>query len=214
VGRLISPMIGGDFYVCTATIVGKRHIISASHCGIWHNLTDDSGPEPMIFQPGYNFGPVYPESQVIHSYWYKKVTGEVGDIGSNKGGDWLVGVLDREIESTNGKFGQELVYNSGWNGLDLWDGLGYPIDFDKHAEQQVYQGPMAVVTAMNGQYGELYYMEGVATTGSSGGPLYGIYKNLPQIIGTIAGPVNQFGMVVHGGPQMFDLIAKALAEYP
>jgi hypothetical protein len=204
------PMIGGTVRFCTAAIVGKRHIISASHCAVWHNLQDDSAPDPMIFEPGYNLGSWYPSAQVIHSYWITKVGGETWQQG-DVGGDWLVGVLDRDIENTNGIFGQQL-YDSRWNGQYLWESIGYPDDFD---EEQVLQSPMAVVQIANVQHGEIYVVGGTSVEGDSGSPLYGTFQNSPRLIGVVVGEAsNPFIMAAHGGLLMFDLIATAKAEYP
>jgi V8-like Glu-specific endopeptidase len=79
--------------VCTATLVGSRHILASSHCAFWHNYEDDSGPDPMIFQPGYSMGYMYPDAQVIHVYWTTKVENRPWMLGDS-GGDWLVAVLD------------------------------------------------------------------------------------------------------------------------
>jgi hypothetical protein len=214
VGRVMIPMVGGVIMYCSATLVGKHHIITASHCGGWHNFQDDSPPEPMIFQPGYNLGQMYPDSNVIHSYWIRKVqSSSLSDYG---GGDWLVGVLDRDMEDTNGIFGQ-LQYDAGWDGLYLWDVCGYPRNVrgtSLSTEQQFVQSSMAITRAITARYGEVYYLEGYSRRGFSGAPVYGMLKGLPQLIGTLSGRSSPFTMIVHGGPPMFELIAKAIEEYP
>jgi V8-like Glu-specific endopeptidase len=206
-------MIGDSERACTATIVGKHHIITASHCAVWSNLKDDSAPDPMIFQPGYNLGPVYPDARVIYSYWLKKVTGDSWQ-QDNSGGDWLVGVLDRDMTHTNGLFGK-LKYSSAWNGIYLWDIIGYPVDYSQYSEQQVTEGPMAVYKVFEVENGEIYYLQGVAESGDSGSPLYGMVNKLPVLIGVVSGAFdNQLTMIVHGGTPMLDLIAEAVANYP
>jgi hypothetical protein len=211
VGRIMTPMVGGVIRYCSATLVGKHHIITASHCGLWHNFQDDSPPDPMIFQPGYNLGLMYPDSNVIHSYWITKVPGVPH---WDEGGDWLVGVLDRDMEATNGIFGQ-LQYDDEWRDLYLWNGSGYPFDDATPPEQQSVQGPMAIYDAIEARYGEVYYLGGYAIKGFSGGPVYRMLEDLPQLIGTITGvgPA-PFTMVAHGGHTMFELIAKAIEEHP
>jgi V8-like Glu-specific endopeptidase len=206
-------MVGGIMSFCSATLVGKHHIITASHCAMWHNLQDDSPPDRMIFQPGYNLGSMYPNSNVIYSYWNRKVVGST--VQEDIGGDWLVGILDRDMQVSNGLFGQ-LQYNSGLNGLYLWDASGYPKDgFSAITGQQVVQGPMAVIEVRQSRYGERYFLEGDVESGESGGPLYGMLKGLPQLIGTIAGDTeSDFLMIAHSGPEMFNLIAKAIEEFP
>lgn len=43
--------------LCTAVLVGPRHILTASHCAVWGNLLDNNGPvEDLAFGPGYYEG--------------------------------------------------------------------------------------------------------------------------------------------------------------
>jgi hypothetical protein len=216
VGRVSSPLPGGGAYkICTATLVGKRHIVTASNCATWINYQDDSAPEPMIFQPGYNLGSRYPESNVIHSYWIKKVSGHPWQQEMN-GGDFLVGVLDRNMEETNGFFGQ-IQYETRWNGLALWDMTSYPDDLNPTASQQFVQGPMTVTQSFDAKYSEIYLLLGVLKGGDSGSPLSATYKNEYGLIGVVSGQAsfsNPYVVSVNGGPSLFDSIAQAVKDYP
>jgi hypothetical protein len=211
-GRVIVQRFG-NFTACTAALVGKRHIITASQCAVWQNYEDDSPPgSPMLFQPGYHWGQWYPASWVLKSYWVKKYGEGMSWANVGTGGDWLVGVLDQEMESTNGIFGQEL-YSEQWNGQNMWNMLGYPVS--SGGEELFFQGPMPVITAVDAQYGTRFELDGLTFVGESGGPVYGIFDGLPRIIGVISGNgAGSFTINAHGGPAMFRLIAKAVAEFP
>jgi hypothetical protein len=210
VGRVVNQLYGA----CTATLVGRRHIITASHCAIWSNFQDESPPGPMIFQPGYNGGPIYPPATVRYGYWLAKFSGDAGWQMDQTGGDWLVGILDRDMGSTNGVFGQQ-QYESKWNDQYLWNAIGYSNDFTQTAELPVIQSLMAVRGVRKVQYGEIYYVEGDGYSGDSGGPLYGTFAKFPALVGTICSATAYPVLItIHGGPAMFGLIAKAKAENP
>jgi V8-like Glu-specific endopeptidase len=212
VGRLITPMFTSQS-VCTAVLVGKRHILTASQCAFWSNMKDDSGPGPMFFQPGYNRGPIYPVAKVKYSYWLQKW--DSTSIQDDTGGNWLVGILDRDMQASNGFFGLQL-YKQQWGGLDMWNMLGYPNDIDPAIRQQMYQGPMSVIDTTNAEYGEIYSLEGYSQQGDTGAAVFGMFQNIPRVIGVNSGAAadNSFEMLVHGGPHMVALVAKAVAENP
>jgi hypothetical protein len=213
VGRLIVPNFG-KYTICTATIVGRRHILTASQCALWENYQDDHPPGSiMMFEPGYYWGGRYPSSLVIYSYWVQKVSENKWETGDN-GGDWLVGVLDREMESTNGKFGIQ-SYEEQWNEQNMWNMLGYPIVLS-NANEQVFQGPMTVIDAEEVQYGTKLELEGITYTGEVGGPIYGMFNGFPRIIGVNTGDdgPGSFSIIAHGGDAMVKLINKAIEEAP
>jgi V8-like Glu-specific endopeptidase len=213
VGRLIVPQFG-KYTLCTATLVGKRHILTASQCAAWANYEDDSQPgSAMLFEPGYYWGERYPPSYVVYSFWVQKVSPDSWERGDN-GGDWLVGVLDRQMEITNGKFGLQ-SYEEQWNGQDLWNMLGYPI-IVSNGNEQVFHGPMAVIDTEEAQYGTKFALEGVTYVGEVGAPIYGMFDGFPRIIGINSGNdvPGSFSIIAHGGDAMVRLINKAIEEAP
>src|SRR5271170_5686813 len=102
VGLLVTQTLEGRQHVCAATLVGRRHIISCSHCATWSNFRDDSPPAaPLLFYPRYNQEANVKVSNVIYTYWLRKLDG-VRYYPDDYSGDWLVGVLDRYMDTTNG----------------------------------------------------------------------------------------------------------------
>jgi hypothetical protein len=217
VGRIITGGLFGS-RVCTAALLGRRHIITASSCAIWRNYTDDSPPEPMVFQPGFNMYSRYSDSNVIQTLWYRKVPPEPWKSESSwQRGDWLVGIVDRDMRATNGLFGR-LQYNSARNGDEWWDMISYPKDFESTSRAQVLQGPMAVnFVAGEGTPEETYLVDGIVQEGDFGSPVYGWYNNAYRIIGIVGAQTtypSNFAIGVQGGSGLWSLIAEALEKFP
>jgi hypothetical protein len=209
-GRLLIPKFG-ELKVCTATVVGPRHIITASQCALWQNYQDNSQPgAPMTFEPGFSMGRNYDPSNVVHSLWIKKIDPNNGGY-ADTGGDWLVGILDRDMKSTNGIFGQQL-YNERWNGQNRWSMLGYP-DNSGGPELSLLR-PLAVTNVIDAEYGQIYELEGPTYEGEQGGPIHGMFGFSPRIIAVNHGAKGDFTIVAHGGLAMFDLIDKAISDWP
>jgi V8-like Glu-specific endopeptidase len=206
-------VIFGEIEVCTATLVGKRHIITASHCAPWRNYQDNSPPDDMIFEAAYNPGTPYSDAKIIHAYWYVKNSGPSWTQG-NQGGDWLVGVLDRDMQLTNGYLGLQ-TYLPQYSGQYLWSVLGYPLGIYS-GMRQMSESPLAVTDVQKATYGDIYTVEGLFQK-ASGAPLY--TKNeagATRIVGINAGPNNNMGfeMLFHGGPLMIKLVNLAKTYYP
>jgi hypothetical protein len=167
----------------------------------------------MIFEVAYNSGSPYKDAKVIHSYWYVKNSGPSWTQG-NQGGDWLIGVLDQDMDIIHGYLGT-LMYNSQWNGQYLWSVLGYPLGIYS-GMRQMSESPLAVKDVTSAKYGEIYTVEGYFQK-ASGAPLYAKTRSGgTRIVGINAGPTNNMGfeMSFHGGLPMLQLVVKAKTEFP
>jgi hypothetical protein len=170
----------------------------------------------MFFQPGYSKGEKYSRSHVIQSFWVKKVSQNVWETSNS--GDYLVGILDREMNVTNGYFGRE-QYNSSYNGQSIWRMTSYPTDFNFFAGVQVTQDPMTVNSIVaEGTSSELYVMDGVvAAAGDFGAPVYAWLENHYRLIGILGVQdiyPTKFEVWAQGGPDLWNLIREALEAYP
>jgi hypothetical protein len=215
IGRVLTGGLG-TARACTAALIGKRHILTASSCANWHSYTDDSPPDPMIFQPAYNWGRTYFSAPVIQTFWITKVSPSPWQTNNQQ--DWLIGILNRDMSATNGYFGQ-LQYNSSWNGVNLFDMTSYPSDLSWNSVAQTTQGPMAITSVQGqGNPSELYIMEGiVAALGDFGAPVYAIYNKTYRLIGVVGAQdcyPRKSEVWVQGGTGLWKLIADAFEAFP
>jgi hypothetical protein len=153
---------------------------------------------------------------VIQTFWVKKVSGNAWE--TTNSGDYLVGILERDMSVTNGYF-STLQYNSSWNGQLEFDMSSYPTDMDYRGLLQVTQGPM-FINSVSGQgtSSELYLMDGIVVArGDFGAPIYRSYGNAYRLIGIVgvqtAYPTS-FQVLAQGGPDLWTLIAEARKAYP
>jgi hypothetical protein len=213
VGRVLTAELGTS-QACTASLIGRRHILMASSCAIWHDYTDDSPPAPIIFQPAYNLGIIYPTAHVIHALWKKKVSPDAWQTTNEA--DWLVGILNRDVSATSGYFGTG-QYSSTRNGLSVWDMTSYPSDINWYSEAQVTQGPMAINSVVGeGSPSELYIMDGVvAVAGDFGAPVYFLDNTTYRLIGIVGVQDWRKPQVwAQGGSALLNLITQALEDFP
>jgi hypothetical protein len=213
VGRVITHLPNGALGVCTAALVGPRHILTSSHCATWTNLNDDSPPSPIGFQPGYSDGELFPFSSVIYSYWDIKLQiGAPAPHDASVGGDYLIGVLDRRYDVTNDMFGvkewDQLWINNIW-----WSMLGYPYDLTQ-SNRLVYRGVFAGSVNFQSQYGIRVKFDVITSVGDSGGPIYGWWSGRPSIVAVTSGAAaGSPGMIGHGGDSMVDMWNEALKDW-
>jgi hypothetical protein len=171
----------------------------------------------MIFEAAYNNGPnqKYPTANVIQTLWLKKVSPDPWQTDNQE--DWLIGILDKDMSTTNGYLGQ-VQYNSRENGLSDWYMISYPTDFNFVSRLQVLQGPMAVNGIEGeGNQSELYFMDGIVASASDyGSPVYGYFDNEYKLMGIVGTQrvFNGFQVWVQGGPALWTLIATAKKVYP
>lgn len=215
VGRLLIEE-NGQSYICTATLVGPRHIITASHCAYWTgaNIDDTKGPTAvMTFQPDFYDVEVFtPSSKVIWSYWYVKVVeGAASPNDGFEGGDFMIGILDRTVGLENGYF-QMATYDTSWNGQEVWNHIGYP--GATNGLRPVFQGPAQISEATDFTYGMIMSYEGDTMPGDSGGPIFTNFGDKPTLVGVVSrGAATGGETIIHGGYFMVTLLNKALEEW-
>lgn len=131
----------------------------------------------------------------------------------NQGGNFFVGILDRRLGDTNGYLGT-IEWDVAWLDKVEWNVIGYSLMMSD-GQRPIFQGPNAIHTSYNREYGNAMFMDAISKDGDTGGPVCTYFGNNPMIVAvTVAGRANPDGTLVHGGKPMVELVQKALREYP
>jgi V8-like Glu-specific endopeptidase len=109
---------------CTGTMIGRRLMLTGSHCMQW----TDTGTGWVKCTPSYYngvapFGVAW-GTRVI--YW-SRVDGSDGVSDQETAFDYVVIVLDRAMGDLTGYVGFR-AYSDSWNGGKYWQQIGYPGD--------------------------------------------------------------------------------------
>jgi V8-like Glu-specific endopeptidase len=117
--------------ICTGTMVGPRHMLTASHC---INFGSDNGLMPTSFAPSFDAGDAPFGLFECEKVYFLVLTDKDGDgyVSDHEAAfDYAVCVLDEYPQT--GHMGSR-VYDSAWNGKPLWNHIGYPEDYDLDGE--------------------------------------------------------------------------------
>jgi len=191
---------------CTATLVGPRHILTASHCIDWRS---DGSIGWLEFELGRIGSSVRERAWATSVHWYKKITGSIiWDTDALY--DFAVVVLDRPIGMTSGWMGT-ITYSQSWDDQPMFQHVGYP------TEQPLFQGQCAIDNSatLNNNVNQLLRTNCDTRPGHSGGPMYAqVESGLIDIVGVCSNDspfdLNKFA----GGQSVTSLVDGARAFAP
>lgn len=206
---------------CTGTMVGRRLMLTGSHCIQWTS----SGPGWVKFTPSY-----YNGSAPFGVAWSSRVISWLRADGSDglsdleTAFDYVVVVLDRNIGDLTGHAGYR-TYSSAWNNGSYWDQLGYPGDLTGGQRPAFFDNGAITSVATHSTSGQNGYVLGHyldTSGGHSGGPYWGWWgtEQFPRVIGTDStspqnpGPTTNGDNEAGGGPALTALIDYARQNYP
>jgi len=212
VGRVATS---GGF--CTGTMVGRRLMMTASHCVPWKS---DGTFGPLSFSPAYFNGPnpKFGTAWAVEVYYYEKVVPPT-ETWDESASDEVVIVLDRNIGTLTGWMGSKTFDNS-WEGPNYWTNVGYPGDLTGTLKPVRSTGSIFDTDNSFWFVGEVLETCMDITPGHSGGPLFGFWSGVPHVVGvTVAGTpgatsCNNNPNVAAGGHRLPDLIIQALGSFP
>jgi V8-like Glu-specific endopeptidase len=200
----------------SATLVGPRHVLTASHMVPWQSDTWS-----MRFVPGYYDG-VSVVGMGAESWVTEAVAWQALDNVSAY--DMALLRLEDPLGDALGWFGTT-AYNQDWDGNAWWQLIGYP-GMLAGAERPSAQANIAVLDAdTDGTAAELEH-HGDSTPGDSGGPLFGFWQTptdiLPYVIGTVSGSEKTSFLwwdwdvdnIAAGGQALVDLVRWGQQNWP
>ena len=196
---------------CSGTLVGPRHLLTASHCVVWNS---DGTTGWLKFEASsfdaFNLGVAW----AIRVYHYRQVVGPtIGD--QDIAFDFVVVVLDTRLGDTLGWMGGK-TYDGSWNGGAHWANIGYPFDRGGTTQPVFQQGCAVTDTAsqcFNGWCALELFSRCDIMQGQSGSALYGFWDNVPHVV-AVTSAENRVTNLFGGGALLPTLINQARTELP
>lgn len=196
-GRLLSR----NGFVCSAALVGPRHVASARHC----------------YQPGVGlrFQPLYDQGERLDGAFVTAAISKKGETAQmcDHKDDWVVFVIDQRLGQQYGWLGFRNL-NSDIAGKTEWWNFGYPTDLG-NGERPYYQGPFAadLLPTLQCQNGGPLTSDMDAASGQSGGPLWVNQADGAYVVGMHSASQPGFSVAAHGS-EWFDALSFARVNYP
>lgn len=175
-GKIESP-VGG----CTGTMVGSRHVLTASHCIQWNpdNTTGWVRFRPMAYDSTFPFG----EAWGTQTHSYRKIPGP-GITVNEIAFDFVIVVLDRHIGNSTGFMGSK-TYTPAWNNSGLWANVGYPAMIGS-GKRPTFQNGCSITSTVDQCWSSWCSLQLLShcdiTPGNSGGPLWGTWTEGPSVV--------------------------------
>lgn len=167
--------------VCTGTMVGSRHVLTASHCIQWNadNTTGWVRFRPMAYDNTSPFG----EAWGTLTYSYRQVPGPAIS-HSEIAFDFVVVVLDRHIGNATGSMGSR-TYTSAWNNAGWWGNVGYPTMIGG-SMRPAFQNGCSITSVVDQCWTNWCSLQLLShcdiTPGNSGGPLWASWTDGPSVV--------------------------------
>lgn len=194
----------------SGVLVGPRHLVCASHMMTWN---PDNTVNQVTFTPSYFDGNTpFGNAGIIHWYAYRKVVGPTltdADVEE----DYVVLVLDHRLGDICGWMGTR-GYDPSWNGLAVWDHIGYPGDLTGGA-RPTFQGSIPIDNTIGSSADEEELHRGDVFPGQSGGPFFAWFGNepWPRVCG-VQSAQNPSTNSSGGGYYISNLVRRALTDFP
>jgi V8-like Glu-specific endopeptidase len=186
IGRLFRP----DGNWGTATLVGRRVILTASHvlAGLWQ-------PGQPLTQRITFIPACFDNVSLLGSDWTAQVVNIAAweTIQAVDGYDMAICQLDKPMGKWLGALGAR-SYDDDWQDLAVWAHVGYPYDLSMGGQRPTFELGISVHDDDSDSYDTLEVeTKADSASGQSGGPLWGVFRDGGhQVIGTLSGIEDNF----------------------
>ncbi|MGH9432431.1 MAG: trypsin-like serine peptidase [Terriglobia bacterium] len=171
----------------SGALVYGNIVVTAGHVVPWGDVYNHNWW--MRFVPDYfNGSSLYGAG--VESYVSDVLGYDTGD--QVAGYDWAICKLYNPVGNQAGYFGFN-GYDSGWDGLNVWTVLGYPVAVAA-GEQPSWQGGIDIHDDDGDSNGgqELESNDSDVTPGDSGGPIFAWWGNDPRVVGVVSGQEEEY----------------------
>ncbi len=199
----------------SGALVGPRHLLTASHVVVWDQIDAQHESAGWIrFTPGaFEDRAPHGHADVIAVHYGVAAVPPSIDAHEDRY-DFAVCVLDRTVGERSGWLGVR-SYEDHWDGLRLWNLVGYRGDA-AHTAQPVHVGGLWLGGHEDhGDEGQVIFHAADVTSGLSGGPVLGqwVQDAVPSVV-AVQSWANPFQAGASGGHRLVELVREARARYP
>lgn len=184
---LVGKIFTSSGWTGSGVLVGERLVATAGHVVPWADAA--AGSWWMRFVPAF-----YDGSSLYGAGVESYVSDARGfDVSGNVVGyDWAILRLYNPLGTSLGYFGFN-GYSSGWNGLNVWSGIGYPGAIAT-GQRPAFQGGYSIIDVDSDSNGgkEIESRSADLTKGNSGGPIFAWWSGDPRIVGVVSGEEQEY----------------------
>ncbi|KXJ92570.1 hypothetical protein Micbo1qcDRAFT_173747 [Microdochium bolleyi] len=199
--------------ICTGTLVGPRHMITARHCTPQPGEAISVRFSPFFYDGETRFSGsqiiflIFPEQQVTRYIYTSNREGEC-----NYGEDWAVHILQDRIGEQRGWFGARTM-SAEWLNRNIFYNFGYPVD--RNNGQRPIRSGGGTLVRMGGCSADSPTRANIDVWGGqSGGPLWEYPGTGDRLImGTLFGYGTEYSTFATG-QAMVNAIIQARTDYP
>ena len=195
----------------SGVVIGPRHLLTVSHVIDWDGAPGFAANWVRFTPSSFDGTAPFGQTHGAHIYWYVRENGD-GTITSDEvKHDYVVVVLDSRVGERTGWMGAR-GYSNSWDGLTVWQHMGYPGDLNSGARPTFQSG-----FALDGDGDEAHERikhRADVFPGQSGGPIFGWWSGEvgPRAVATQSAQTSSDNWG-SGGGDLDQLVIRARTDF-